>query len=104
MPSNAFVLGITRFPPKGFKGINSTALAPSELLLKMYKNKDIDEYVYKQMYYDELRERGLTPELVRHAFEMLSTDVILCCYEAPGDFCHRHLLAEWLGGGIEELP
>lgn len=23
-------------------------------------------------------------------------DVALCCYEKPGDFCHRHLLAEYL--------
>lgn len=23
-------------------------------------------------------------------------DVALCCYEKPGDFCHRHLLAEWI--------
>ena len=23
-------------------------------------------------------------------------DVALCCYEKPGDFCHRHILAKWL--------
>lgn len=23
-------------------------------------------------------------------------DVALCCYEKPGEFCHRHLLAEYL--------
>ena len=23
-------------------------------------------------------------------------DVVLICYEAPGDFCHRHLLKEFL--------
>lgn len=23
-------------------------------------------------------------------------DVALCCYEKPDDFCHRHLLAEWI--------
>jgi hypothetical protein len=30
--------------------------------------------------------------------EMLSggKDVALCCYEKPGDFCHRHILAKWL--------
>lgn len=30
-------------------------------------------------------------------------DVALCCYEKPGDFCHRHILAKWLTGktGIE---
>lgn len=30
-------------------------------------------------------------------------DVALCCYEKPGQFCHRHLLAKWLtdNTGIE---
>jgi len=23
-------------------------------------------------------------------------DIALVCYEKPGDFCHRHLVAEWL--------
>jgi len=23
-------------------------------------------------------------------------DVCLICYEKPSDFCHRHLVAEWL--------
>jgi uncharacterized protein (DUF488 family) len=22
--------------------------------------------------------------------------IILLCYEKPGDFCHRHLVADWL--------
>ena len=34
-------------------------------------------------------------------------DVALCCYEKPGDFCHRHLVAKWmnekLGVQIEEF-
>jgi hypothetical protein len=37
--------------------------------------------------------------------EMLSEgqDVALCCYEKPGDFCHRHILAKWItdNTGIE---
>lgn len=23
-------------------------------------------------------------------------DIIFLCYEKPGDFCHRHILADWL--------
>ena len=37
--------------------------------------------------------------------EMLSggKDDALCCYEKPGDFCHRHILAKWIteNTGIE---
>jgi uncharacterized protein (DUF488 family) len=29
-------------------------------------------------------------------FEDLGADVILLCWEPPGVFCHRSLVAEWL--------
>lgn len=38
-PKEAKVLGITRFPPKGGKFDNEPSLAPSEELLREYKNK-----------------------------------------------------------------
>ena len=34
-------------------------------------------------------------------------DCVLLCYEKPGDFCHRHILANWLeenfGFKVEEF-
>ena len=34
-------------------------------------------------------------------------DIALCCFEKPDDFCHRHLLADWLNEklnlGVEEF-
>ena len=34
-----------------------------------------------------------------------NADIVLVCYEKKGDFCHRHILTEWLGSdyNIEEL-
>ena len=33
-------------------------------------------------------------------------DIVLLCYEKPGRFCHRHILAEWIkektGEEVEE--
>ena len=34
-----------------------------------------------------------------------SDDIALICYEKPSDFCHRHLVADWLierGFDVEE--
>lgn len=41
---------------------------------------------------------GLNPRAVLSDLERLSggADVVLLCYEKPGDFCHRQLVAEWL--------
>lgn len=56
-------------------------------------------------YKNQLEERGLTPKEVRKILESVARhrDIILCCYEKPNEFCHRHILAEWLGEDVKEL-
>jgi hypothetical protein len=39
---------------------------------------------------------SLDKEAVRRALEGFGDNVILLCYEKPGDFCHRHIVADWL--------
>ena len=97
-PKSAIVLGITRFPPAWWTGINIDKLAPSEQLLRQYRNKEIDEYIFTMEYQQELRDRGLTQEKVKDFFETLGgdKDIILCCYEKTGEFCHRHVFADWM--------
>lgn len=46
-PVDAIPIGITRFPPIYWKGINAPNLAPSAALLNQLKNKEIDEYVFE---------------------------------------------------------
>lgn len=31
-----------------------------------------------------------------YGFNVGENDIALICYEKPSDFCHRHLVAEWL--------
>lgn len=31
-----------------------------------------------------------------HGFNDGENDIALICYEKPSDFCHRHLVSEWL--------
>lgn len=56
-------------------------------------------------YRNQLNDRGLTPYVVRTILEAVAKDrdIVLCCYEKPDEFCHRHILAEWLGKDVEEL-
>lgn len=80
-------------------------LAPSYPILKAYKEGAISEYEYELLYIDLLEnERKLTPQQVT---DDLPEGSILVCYEAPGKFCHRHLVAKWLEAGaavkVEEL-
>ena len=54
--------------------------------------------------YDQILAKQDARQVVKQ-IEMLSggQDVALCCYEKPGDFCHRHILAKWItdSTGIE---
>lgn len=69
------------------------AVKPAWNLVEKYKN-DADEEAYTSAYEKQLA--GL--DLSRDVRELLSIsgDVFLLCYEAPGKFCHRHLLAKHL--------
>lgn len=53
-----------------------------------------DEYL---RLYDRILA-GQDANMVIEQIKILSggKDVALCCYEKPGDFCHRHILAEWI--------
>lgn len=54
--------------------------------------------------YDQILAKQDAHQVVKQ-IEMLSggSDVALCCYEKPSDFCHRHILAKWItdNTGIE---
>lgn len=102
-PTGALAIGVTRFKPDYWTGINLDKLAPSAELLRQYRNNYIDEYMFKNIYLSELNNRGLTPNFVRQSLKEAAgeRDIILCCYEKPNEFCHRHILNEWLGGDGE---
>ena len=57
-PEGACVIGITKFPPSGLQE-NWDALAPSSELLMQYKNKEIDEFVFKVKFLEQLEKEIL---------------------------------------------
>ena len=69
-------------------------IGPSLELLKAYKNKEIDEFEYTKVYvkflndnWDKFKDFFVTNQ---------NNNIVLLCYEKPGDFCHRHLLSDFL--------
>lgn len=98
-------VAICAMVPSWFDGINIGSVAPSKDILFEHKksahSKEDDER-YKQRYYNEiLVAYRFHPEYIIDFIERVSDsaggkDIALVCYEKPGDFCHRHLLAEWL--------
>ena len=97
--------------PSFFDGPNLASVAPSGSILMEHK-KSHDDSRYKERYISEiLCAYRFHPEYITDFIEKLGNgkDVALLCYERPEDFCHRHILAEWLneripGLDIQEYP
>ena len=67
------------------------ALAPTWDILSDYKRGLIGEEEYERRYKREV----LSQYDPKRVAEILDGKILLC-YESPGKFCHRHIVAEWL--------
>lgn len=90
-------VAICRYPPSWWTGRVFKELAPSAKLLSDYIGKGIAEEVFGLRYYEETLSR-LDPKAI---FDELGEDSILLCYEKPGNFCHRRLVADWLERNLD---
>jgi hypothetical protein len=76
-------------------------LIPPKQLVLDYKSKKISIQEYTRIYKEQLNK--LDPFKV---YEDLKGSIILC-WEKPGSFCHRRLVADWVsystGAIIKEL-
>lgn len=63
------------------------------------KNHDNDYYIehYKSQVLDNLDILTVLRDLLDLTQkDTRIADIALICYEKPNEFCHRHLVAEWL--------
>lgn len=90
---NPSAVAISVFAPKWYVGKHLKILAPTWEIVKNIKDGVIDEVDYTKQYLKILQERELTPDKI---INLIPDRSILLCYESPGDFCHRRVLAEWV--------
>lgn len=83
-------VSIAAITPKSFHGRIYEKLAPPKWLLYRFKQTG-DQTAYESSY----REQVLSKLNARIVFEELGENAVLLCYEKPGQFCHRHIVAEW---------
>ena len=96
LPDNIIPISICGKAPDWYKGLQYKKLAPKyNLFIKWKDNRDIDYYTkcFNEQVLDKLDVEDTVSELIDlHS----GIDIALICYEKPEDFCHRHLVAEWL--------
>ena len=77
-------------------------LAPSKDILADYKYNGLSKEQYTERYIDQLdnlRSCGTLDDIVKYLRLLTSditSDIVFLCYEKSDDFCHRHILADYL--------
>lgn len=90
-------ISISQRAPDWYHGLQYKKLAPSYRLLMNYKFRKHDDMDYTNQFYAEVLDTLDAADVVRELCAMAGDrDIALLCYEKPSDFCHRHLVAEWL--------
>lgn len=85
--------------PDWYHGAEYKKLAPKWEFFNEWKNGshkgDNDYYIkhFNEEVLDKLRAEDVINDLKQFG---LLQNIILLCYEKPTDFCHRHLVADWL--------
>ena len=89
-------ISVARFSPKWYTGLEYKPLAPTSDNLEQYNKNLISKSEYASRYYEHINSIKEFYDVHADLEKLTKKDVILLCYERPEDFCHRHLLANWL--------
>lgn len=97
LPKDIAPIAICAKPPQFYKGAVYKKLAPPYDVLMKYK-RDGDKEAYVREFKKRVLARLPDARTVLSELSYLAggKQFALICYEKPGDFCHRHLVAEWL--------
>lgn len=98
---NIIPISICGKAPDWYKGLQYKKLAPKYgFFVEWKKNHDNDYYIkhFQSEVLDGLNATEVILDFSKmdYGFNVGENDIALICYEKPLDFCHRHLVAEWL--------
>ena len=110
LPEDVIPISICGKAPDWYKGLQYKKLAPKyDFFMEWKKNHDNDYYIkcFKEQVLDKLNVDDVVKELDSLLIDVTTTlnykvdsmlvpRIALVCYEKPSDFCHRHLVADWL--------
>ena len=99
---NCYRIAISRTFPDNSYDEKIIQLAPTKDILIDYRDNGLSKEHYTLRYIDQLdnlRSCGTLDDIVKYlrflTFDIVS-DVVFLCYEKSDDFCHRHILADYL--------
>lgn len=99
--NNPKAVSISVGVPAWYTGRQNGLVTPGWPLFSDYKKGKITQQQYISTYRDKLDKIG-----ERKILSQFTDGDVLLCWEKPDEFCHRHILAQWLrehGHTVSEL-
>lgn len=93
------IINTARFPPRWLSAPSLNCVKPSPMLIHIMDPKEYTARYQAEVLAD-LDYKSVMDEI--HSLAE-GGDVALCCYEKPGELCHRHILATWLNEHGEDI-
>lgn len=98
LPKNVIPISVSAKTPEWYRGAKLKTLAPKYSFFSKWKETHDNDYYIR--HYNAEVLAGLNPHRLVNALSLYLPDpschIALVCYEKPGTFCHRHLIAKWL--------
>lgn len=88
-------VSIARGTPAWFNGQRIIEFAPPRYMINYKTERYIEEF-----------KKEVLEKTAKNGLKKLKDGMVLLCYEKTGDFCHRHIIADWLkshGIDVEEI-
>ena len=97
LPENVIPISICGKAPSWYDGLQYKKLAPKYGFFMKWKETHDNDYYIKH-FNEEVLNCLDVEKIVNELYYMsgYDKDIALVCYEKPSDFCHRHLVADWL--------
>lgn len=98
LPKDVLPVSICGKAPSWYTGLQYKKLAPKyDFFMEWKQNHDNDYYI--KCFNDKVLGEIDVLTVLRNLIGMMNSEykhIVLVCYEKPADFCHRHLVSEWL--------
>jgi len=95
-------ISIAQGVPRGIDVLSYKKVAPPWSLVKEYKRSN-DSALYIRVYFETILNKLNQYKVITDILLLaMSPDVALICFEKPEDFCHRHIVAEWLNSVLSK--
>ena len=88
-------VSIAGLAPEWYDGAQYKKLAPKRDWWQKWHDENLSNEWYCMQYYKTVLHE-LNAQEVFKDLQQFGEKIILLCYEENGQFCHRHIVADWL--------